>query len=355
MEHLMNPEPEDKAGSDQNESSDRTQTPIKVRHSQITLNNVSNEVWYCNLVELPQQTRDCFGESVGYPILISLHDGYSTNIMGAKLFLSISSEAIALTLHQAVLRKDVKEENASLHKWTASGFPNHLVIDWTGDFSQLLKLGSILGVKIHRGKPPWRMSGAIESFNWQIMRAVKHLPERENQQIGLSLEKLEKLIIHYIIDHYNQQSFSKDLHHTRTERWEAGLVKFPPDVPPERSLDVCLPRSSSRLVYHTGCVRFEGQIYRDEVLASHVGEHVFLRFNPQNITTIFVFQQQGDEDIFLARACILNFQEERLSLEDAKAIRRVKHRELRALEAIKAQTKKAKEFGLSTTRRSRTF
>jgi putative transposase len=326
MEHLMNPEPEDKAGSDQNESSDRTQTPIKVRHSQITLNNVSNEVWYCNLVELPQQTRDCFGESVGYPILISLHDGYSTNIMGAKLFLSISSEAIALTLRQAVLRKDVKEENASLHKWTASGFPNHLVIDWTGDFSQLLKLGSILGVKIHRENPLWGMPGAIESFNWHITHTVKHLPEREDQHIGLSLAELEQLIIHYIVNHYNQQSFSKDLHHTRTERWEAGLVKFPPDVPPERSLDICFPRTRNRIIQKGGQLRFEGQSYRDDYLSSHAGESVFLRFNPSNITSVLVYQEQGYEEHFLARACIQNFHEESLSLADAKAILRCRQK-----------------------------
>ncbi|WNZ25762.1 hypothetical protein HJG54_24945 [Leptolyngbya sp. NK1-12] len=195
----MKLEPEDKA--EQNESSDRTQTPIKVRHSQITLNNVSNEVWCCNLVELPQQTRDCFGESAGYPILISLHDRYSTN-MGAKLTSSISPEAIALTLRQAILRKDVKDESSLLHKWTASGLPNHLVIGWTGDFSQLLKLGSILGVKIHRENPSWRMAGAIESFNWHIMRAVKHLRELEKQKIGLNLAGLEQLIISYLVDHY---------------------------------------------------------------------------------------------------------------------------------------------------------
>lgn len=318
----MKPEPEDKAGSDQNESSDRTQTPIKVGHSQITLNNVSNEVWYCNLVELPQQTRDCFGESAGYPILISLHDRYSTNIMGAKLSPSISPEAIALTLRHAILRKDVKAESSLLHKWTASGLPNHLVIDWTGDFSQLLKLGSILGVKIHRENPSWRMSGAIESFNLHIMHAVKHLPELEKQKIGLNLAELEQLIINYIVDHYNEQTSSEALHQTRSECWEAGLVKFPPAVPPERSLDVCLPRSRMQSIQQGGQLRFEGQTYRDAYLASHIGQQVFLRYNPSNITSVLVYQEQGYEEHFLARACIHNFHEESLSHADAKAILR---------------------------------
>lgn len=316
----MKPEPEDKA--EQNESSDRTQTPIKVRHSQVTFNDVSNEVWYCNLIKLPQRIKDCFGDPTGYPILISLHDRYSTNIMGAKLFSSISSEAIALTLRQAILRKNVKEENASLHKWTASGLPNHLVINLTADFSQLLKLGSILGVKIHRENPLWGVPGAIESFNWHITHTVKHLPERENQHIGLSLAELEQLIIHYIVDHYNEQTSSEALHQTRSERWEAGLVKFPPDVPPERSLDVCLPRSRMQSIQQGGQLRFEGQTYRDAYLASHIGQQVFLRYNPSNITSVLVYQEQGYEEHFLARACIQNFHEESLSLADAKAILR---------------------------------
>ncbi|WNZ25760.1 Mu transposase C-terminal domain-containing protein [Leptolyngbya sp. NK1-12] len=130
------------------------------------------------------------------------------------------------------------------------------------------------------------------------------------------------LFISYLGWLYNQQSFSKDLHHTRTERWEAGLVKFPPDVPPERSLDICLPRTLNRIIQKGGQLRFEGQSYRDDYLSSHAGESVFLRFNPSNITSVLVYQEQGYEEHFLARACIQNFHEESLSLADAKAILR---------------------------------
>ncbi|NJL20089.1 MAG: hypothetical protein HC895_03450 [Leptolyngbyaceae cyanobacterium SM1_3_5] len=123
----------------------------------------------------------------------------------------------------------------------------------------------------------------------------------------LSFLELEQAIFHYVVQKYNQQAYSKEGGFTRTQRWEVGLRPISPEVLSERSLDVCLPRSDLRLIHRNGRVHFAGQIYRDEVLASHIGEQVFVRFNPQNITTILVFQQPGDEDIFLARACLLIF------------------------------------------------
>lgn len=296
--------------------------PSEVQRLQVTSASFSNEVWWCNLIRLPQQVRNCFGEPAGYPILISLHDGYSQNVLAAKLTLSSSlEEAIALTLRQAILPKEVKQENASLHQWTASGFPTHLVIDCEKNLSRLSSLGNILEVKVHRGHLAWRIGGAIESFNWQMIHALKLVPKHEDQQtVCLSLKELEELVILYIVDHYNQQRSSKEPNQTRSQKWEAGLIKFPPDVPSERSLDFCLPKSSSRIIQRGGRIQFEGQTYRNDCLSSHAGEAVFLRYNPSNITTILVYKQQESEENFLARACIQHFHEESLSLDDAKAI-----------------------------------
>lgn len=298
--------------------------PGEVKRLQVPLASFSNEVWWCNLIQLPRQVRDCFGIPAGYPILTTLHDESSQNVMGAKLTLSSSpEEAIALTLRQAILPKKIGEDNASFHPWTACGFPVHLVVNCSKNFSRLSTLCSTLGVKLHWERLIRSMSGVIEAFRRQIMCALAQLPESGNQQIFcLGLAALEQFITHYLVDHYNHQSFSKDLHHTRTERWEAGLVKFPPDVPPERSLDICFPKTRNRIIQKGGQLRFEGQSYRDDYLSSHAGESVFLRFNPSNITSVLVYQEQGYEEHFLARACIQNFHEESLSLADAKAILR---------------------------------
>jgi putative transposase len=298
--------------------------PSKAQHSQIILPKFSNEVWLTNLIRLPCQVRDCFGELLaGHPILATFHDARSKNVMGIKLaLLGSPEEVMVLALRQAILPKRFEEGHVPINAWTACGLPKQLVMDWSKSVSELPGLCSTLGIECRRRQPSCAMSATIESFNRQMLRALALLPECRYQQVaGLNLAELEQFIIHYIVDDYNQQNSSRDLQHTRTERWEAGLVKSPPDVPPERSLDICLPKTGDRVVQNSGCVQFEGQTYRDSILASHVGESVHLRYNPSNITTILVYQQQGGEENFLARACIQHFHEERLSLDDARAIR----------------------------------
>ncbi|MCU0550790.1 MAG: Mu transposase C-terminal domain-containing protein [Leptolyngbya sp. Prado105] len=296
----------------------------EARHSQIVLPKSSNEVWWANLIRLPRQVRDCFGEPLaGHPILVTFHDARSENVMGIKLaLLGSPKEVLMLALRQAILPKRFEEGHAPINAWTACGLPKQLVVDWAKSISELSGLCSTLGIECHWRRPFWAMSATVESFNRQMMHTLALLPECRDQQVPcLSLADLEQLIIHYIVDHYNQHNSPKDLQHTRTESWEAGLVKFPPNVPLERSLNICLPKTGNRVVQNSGCVQFEGWIYRDAGLSSHIGESVHLRYNPSNITTILVYQQQGSEENFLARACIQHFHEESLSLDDARAIR----------------------------------
>lgn len=303
--------------------------PGKAQHSQIILPKFSNEVWLANLIRLPCQVTDCFGGLLaGHPILATFHDARSKSVMGIKLALLGSlEEVIMLALRQAILPKRFEEGHAPINAWTACGLPKQLVVDWSKSVSELPGLFRTLKIECLRIQP-CAMWATVESFNWQMMRALALLPGRRDQQTAcLSLADLEQLIIHYIVDQYNQQNHSKDLQHTRTERWEAGLVKSPPDVPLERSLDICLPKTGNRVVQNSGCVQFEGQTYRDPILVSHVGEIVHLRYNPSNITTILVYQQQGGKENFLARAYVQHFHEERLSLDDARAIRRRQRQE----------------------------
>ena len=53
-----------------------------------------------------------------------------------------------------------------------------------------------------------------------------------------------------------------------------------------------------------------------------MGEAVVLRYDPRDITRVYVYRQQGSKDVFLTRAHAQNLETERLSLADAKAISR---------------------------------
>lgn len=297
----------------------------------------SNEVWQGEILRLPIEISDSFGNSVEQPLVAIFLDCWSGLVTGLHLSLSNFSneQVLAIALRHAILPKRLNDDSAYL--WPACGLPKALMLDEKFS-SKLLNLCDKLEIECLPASASQMQEGGeflAHSFMCYLDNLLKSQEINRSQSIDrLSFLELEQTIFHYVIEEYNQQSYSEKSYLTRTQRWEVGLRGIPPDVPSERSLDVCLPRSSLRLIGRKGLVRFAGQTYRDEVLVSHVGEQVSVRFNPQNITTILVFQQQEDEDILLTRACILNFQEERLSLEDAKAMQRAKRRRLKAHRSI---------------------
>lgn len=85
--------------------------------------------------------------------------------------------------------------------------------------------------------------------------------------------------------------------------------------PKERELDLLLMRQKRRRVYQGGYIRFANMIYRGEYLAGYAGAEVILRYDPRDITSVLVYQPQGSNDVFLARAPhAQNLETERLSL-----------------------------------------
>ncbi|NEP45109.1 MAG: hypothetical protein F6K35_40195 [Okeania sp. SIO2H7] len=125
----------------------------------------------------------------------------------------------------------------------------------------------------------------------------------------------------YIADHYNQRPDARSQRESRMERWKSKCIAM--GVPPEeRSLDVLLMRQDERRVYQGGYVRFANLVYRGEYLAGYAGEKVALRYDPRDITTLYVYRAEGGYDTFLTRAHAMNLEAERLSLIDAKAIAR---------------------------------
>lgn len=133
--------------------------------------------------------------------------------------------------------------------------------------------------------------------------------------------QLEKQIVRYIVDRYNQNLDARMGNQSRIGRWEtAQLAQLP--LLSERELDICLMRQERRRVYRSGYVQFANLSYQGDHLAGYAGEEVVLRYNPRDITTILVYQQQGNQDVFLARAHAIGLEAESLSLAEAQAISR---------------------------------
>lgn len=75
-------------------------------------------------------------------------------------------------------------------------------------------------------------------------------------------------------------------------------------------------------MYRSGYIQFANLSYQGEHLAGYAGEEVVLRYDPRDITTLLVYQQQGNQDVFLTRAHAVGLETESLSLAEAQAISR---------------------------------
>jgi putative transposase len=139
------------------------------------------------------------------------------------------------------------------------------------------------------------------------------------REASLTLLQLEKLLVRYIVDRYNQGLDARMGDQTRVGRWEAGLtVQLP--LLSDRELDICLMRRERRRVYRGGYLQFANLSYRGEHLAGYGGEEVIIRYNPRDITTVLVYQPDGKGERFVARAHATGLETEALSYREAQAI-----------------------------------
>ena len=87
------------------------------------------------------------------------------------------------------------------------------------------------------------------------------------------------------------------------------------------ALDVCQIEEVSRRIQRGGYLMFESLRYRGDNLAVYAGENVILKFDPRNILTLSVYRRQGDTDVFLGRAHSQDWETEKLSLDEVKAMK----------------------------------
>ncbi|BAQ61911.1 Tn552 transposase [Geminocystis sp. NIES-3708] len=147
---------------------------------------------------------------------------------------------------------------------------------------------------------------------------VQERPEDAEKDASLTLRELERIIVRYIVDNYNQRMDARMGEQTRFQRWDSGLLSIP-DLLSERDLDICLMKQSRRRVQKGGYLQFENLMYQGEYLAGYEGETVILRYDPRDITAILVYRNEGNKEVFLTRAYGVDLETESMSWEDAKA------------------------------------
>ena len=305
---------------------------IKTRDGKDISINHSNQVWQCDHTRADILLVDRHGELIGRPWLTTVIDSYSRCVMGVNLgFDAPSSQVVALALRNAILPKQYGVEYQLHCDWGTFGLPEYLFTDGGKDFrsSHLEEIATQLGfVRKLRDRPS--EGGIVErpfkTLNQSLFSTlpgytgsnVQERPKDAEKDASFTLRDLEKLVVRFIVDKYNQSAIAGKDEQTRYQSWEAGLIKEP-SIISERELDICLMKTARRTVQRAGHLQFENIVYRGEYLAGYAGDIVSIRYDPQDITTIWVYRHEGSQEVFLTRAHALGLETEQLSLDEAKA------------------------------------
>lgn len=295
----------------------------------------SNQVWQADHTQVDVLVVDQSGEVLGRPWLTLVVDSYSRCVMGFHLGMEVpSASVVCLGLRHGILPKRYSGWYGLVHRWGTYGVPSYLYTDNGKDFrsSHVEQVANELGIVLcHRRYPS--EGGIVErpfgSLNSELFSSlpgytsgsVAERPKEAASEACLSLWELERLIVRYIVDSYNQKVDARMGDQSRIARWEGGCSGALA-VLGERELDICLMRRESRTVYRQGYLQFANLVYRGDCLGGYAGEKVVVRYNPRDITTLLVYQEEEGKDVFVARAHAQDLETEQLSLAEAKAMSR---------------------------------
>jgi putative transposase len=295
----------------------------------------SNQVWQCDHSKLDILVVDRAGEILGRPWLTTIVDTYSRCLMGIYLGMEVpSSQIVCLALRHAILPKQYSWAYELTQTWGTYGVPQYLYTDGGKEFSSL-HLETVAGelgfVCCKRCYPA--EGGIVErpfgTFNSELLSTlpgytannVKKRPKQAEANASLTLEQLEKLLVRYIVERYNQSLDARTGEQTRLGRWEAGRMAQLPLIE-ERKLDICLMRRERRRVYRGGYIKLANLTYRGEHLEGYAGEWVVIRYNPRDITSIWLYREKGSAEQFLTRAHAIGLETENLAIVEAQAMSR---------------------------------
>ena len=304
----------------------------------------SNQVWQVDHTRADVLVVDQFGEWLGRPWLTIVVDTYSGFIMGIHLgFDAPSSAVVCLALRHAILPKHYSSAYDLQGDWGTYGLPQYLYTDGGKDFrwQHLEQVATELGIVLCLRRKP-SDGGIVErpfgTFNTQFFSTLpgyvsSNVETRSlvaESEACLTLLQLEQLLVGYFVDHYNPTIDARMGDQSRIGRWEAGRIAQLPLLG-ERELDVCLMRRDRRIVYRSGYLQFANLTYQGEHLAAYAGESVVLRYDPRDITTIFIYEVKESKEVFLTRAHAQGWETETLSYAEAQAL---SHRKREAGKAI---------------------
>ncbi|MBD2528202.1 hypothetical protein H6G97_00970 [Nostoc flagelliforme FACHB-838] len=206
----------------------------------------SNSCWFVDFALLDINIADLTGSVIGKPYLTTVIDIYSQCYMGFCLsFKSPNNKVVTQALRHAILPKRYNSEYNLSQEWRTYGIPVGLCIDisnFTNSYSLQEKI-SQLGIMLHSHQTISRFKSnssteklclTINKYLSSNLQASGGLSGKDN---FLTLELIEKILVRYIVDNFNQQRSIYLSVATRQQMWEAGLIS-PPQIIQEYELDI---------------------------------------------------------------------------------------------------------------------
>ncbi|ODH02147.1 hypothetical protein A4S05_25310 [Nostoc sp. KVJ20] len=298
----------------------------------------SNQIWQVDHTKLDILLIDDEDkEIIGRPYITLVMDSYSGCVVGFYLgYESAGSHEVALAFRHSILPKHYEPEYELQEKWDIFGVPEYLVTDRAKEFksAHLKQISLQLGFQRRLRAFP-SAGGLIETIfdkiNKEVLSffggytgsSVEERPKNAEKTACLTLDQLEKILVRYFVDHYNQHDYPKVKQLKRIERWKSMLL-VEPEVFDERELDICLMKATYRNVEKYGSVNFGGLVYQGDSLVGYEGQKISLRYDQRNILTLLAYTRpsnaQPGEFIGVVKA--RDLEKERLSLGELNWIKK---------------------------------
>lgn len=176
---------------------------------------------------------------LGRPLLTALCDLYSSVVSGYHLGLGEPNLHMTVAaLRHAILRNNYPLEDGLLGDWAVCGVPEMLMVDasalWSSsNFAPLHHLLEKLGITLVQ-RTALSAVGTIERLLEVLSSRVESLPlkstGRSTELEGhprLTLAQLDRLLVRYFVDAYNQSLHPCAHTQTRLQRWQSGLTSSP--------------------------------------------------------------------------------------------------------------------------------
>lgn len=251
-----------------------------------------NEIWQADHNFMDIFVWDEFGQALK-PVLTVILDDYSRSVSGYYLdFSPPSAQRTALALRRAIWHKD--EQN-----WLVCGIPDKLYTDRGSDFlsNRLKQISVELDFELVKGRPySPQGKGKIERFFETVNQLFLcelpgYTPEGSAPaKPALTLDQLRKAFHSWLLDEYMQR--------TNDETGQAPLVRWsqrhevprmPASLEQLHMLLMSIPES--RLVRKTGIHILNYRYMSTELQHGYMRESVFVRYDPADVSQIFVFHQ----------------------------------------------------------------